>query len=112
MAGDGPAGGLVGRGGPYLEIRPKVFGHLGRQVPHAVGQTALAGRAREAALDRLDDARCPVRDHQQRIAQTSRTHVLQEGRHRLGVLLPAISESSTFLPSAVKPQAASTGSRR
>ena len=52
-------------------------------------QAALALRAREAGLDRLDDARRAVQDHEQRIAQAAGAHVLEERAHRLGVLLGA-----------------------
>ena len=52
-------------------------------------QAALAGRARKAGLDRLDDARRAVGDDEQRIAEPAGAHVLEEGAHRLGVLLGA-----------------------
>ena len=54
-----------------------------------MGEAALTRRAREAGLDRLDDARSPVRDHQQGIAEAAPAHVLEEGAHRLRVLLGA-----------------------
>ena len=52
-------------------------------------EAALAGGAREAGLDRLDDPRRPVGDHEQRIAEPAGAHVLEEGGDRLGVLLGA-----------------------
>ncbi len=52
-------------------------------------QAALARRARQAGLDRLDDARRPVAGDQQGIAQAAGAHVLKEGRDRLPVLLRA-----------------------
>ena len=57
------------------------------EVAHPVCETALSRRAREALLDRSDDARSAVRDHKQRIAEPPATHVLEEGPNRLGVLL-------------------------
>ena len=85
--GDGARGGLVGCRGPRLELRPEVLGRLRREVPHPVREAALSLRAREARLDRLDDAGRPVTDHQQRVAQTAGAHVLEERAHRLGILL-------------------------
>ena len=52
-----------------------------------MGEAALTRRAREAGLDRLDDARRTVRDHEQWIAEAAPAHVLKEGAHRLGILL-------------------------
>jgi hypothetical protein len=48
---------------------------------------ALTLRARKAGLDRLDDTGCPVAHDEQRIAEPAAAHVLEEGAHRLGVLL-------------------------
>ena len=76
-------------------------------------EAALAGRAREAGLDRLDDAGRAVGDDQQRVAEPAGAHVLEEGGHRLGVLLGAGHQVQQHpAPVAVKPQAAITGSRR
>ena len=62
-----------------------------------MGQAALAGRAWKAALNRLDDPRRAVRDDEQRIAQTPRPHVLEEGRDRLAILLAASHEVQQHL---------------
>ena len=76
-------------------------------------QAALAGRAREAGLDRLDDARRAVGDDQQRVAEPAGAHVLEEGGDRLGVLLGARHQVQQHpAPVVVMPQAAITGSRR
>ena len=79
IAGDRPARRLVGGLDAGLELGPLVLGHLGGEVAHAVRQAALAGRAREAGLDRLDDARRAVGDDQQRVAEPAGAHVLEEG---------------------------------
>jgi len=50
-----------------LELRPLILGHLALQVAQLVGETALTRRAREAFLDRADQARGAVADDQQRI---------------------------------------------
>ena len=89
IVGNGAGGGLVGGGDARLELRPEVVWHLGRQVAHAMGEAALMRRAREAGLDRLDDARRTVRDYEQGIAEAAPAHVLEEGAHRLRVLLGA-----------------------
>ena len=74
-------------------------------------QAALAGRAGEALLNRMDEAGRPVADHEQRIAEPSGAQVLKERSHRLDVLSrPAINPSSDLRPSSPIPQAASTGS--
>ncbi len=52
-------------------------------------EAALAPRAREAGLDRLDDPGCAVGDDQERIAEAAGAHVLEERAHRLGILLGA-----------------------
>lgn len=51
-----------------------------------MGQAALAGRAWEAGLDRLDDAGCTVTDDQKRIAEPACTQILEEGHDSLGIL--------------------------
>ena len=98
IAGDRPARRLVGGLGPGLEVRPEVLGDLGGQIAHAMGQAALAGRARKTGLDRLDDARRAVRGDQQGVAQTAAPHVLEEGRNRLGVLLGAGHQCEQHFP--------------
>ena len=80
---------MVGGSDARLELRPEVFRHLGSPVADTMGEAALARRSREAGLDRLDDARRTVRDHQQRIAEAAPAHVLEEGAHRLSILLGA-----------------------
>ena len=57
---------LLAGGRSGLELGPSVLQHLGRQVAHAVGQTALALGAREASLQRFDDPRRPVGDDETR----------------------------------------------
>ena len=52
-------------------------------------QAALAGRAGEALLNRMDEAGRPVADHEQRIAEPSGAQVLKERPHGLDVLLRA-----------------------
>src|SRR5215831_3464452 len=49
----------------------------------------LTRRTREALLDGADDARRSVADDEQGVAEPTRAHVLEEGPHRLGVLLRA-----------------------
>ena len=95
-----------------LNSGPDVVRHLGHQVAHAVREAALPGRAREAGLDRLDDPRRAVGDHQQGIPEATLAHVLEERADRLRILLRARHQvQQDLLPAAVKPQAASTGSR-
>ena len=60
-------------------------------------QAALPGGAREAFLDGADDAGCAVGDDQQRVAEPAGAHVLEEGAHRLGVLLGAGHEGKQHL---------------
>ena len=97
-------GALVDGSDPGLELGPEVLRHLGSQVPEAMGEAALTRRAREAGLDRLDDARRTVRDHQQRIAEAACAHVLKEGAHRLRVFLGAGHQVQQDLGTvAVKP---------
>src|SRR6266542_437349 len=64
LAGNRPARRLVGRLGPHLELRPYILRQLGSQVAHAMRQAALAGGARKAHLDGLDDAGRTVRGYQ------------------------------------------------
>lgn len=64
------------------------------------------------ALIRLDDAGCPVAHDEQRIAEPAAAHVLEEGAHRLGVLLGTRRQMQKhFGAGCRKTQAASTGSR-
>ena len=112
VARDGTARRLVGGLDAGLELGPLFLWDLGREVAHAVRQTALAGRAREAGLDRFDDPGRPVGDDQERIAEPPGPHVLEECGHRsTSSLEPAIRCSSTRPPVEVCPQAAITGSR-
>ena len=80
---------LVGGLDTGLELGPDLLRHLGRQVAHPMRQATLAGRAREAGLQRLDDPRRAIGDHQQGIAQSARAHVLEECADRLVVFLAA-----------------------
>lgn len=57
---------LVGRLHAHLEVRPDILRHLGCQIAHPMRQAALAGSARKAHLDRLDDTGRAVRGRQQR----------------------------------------------
>ncbi len=66
-----PAGRLIGGRRSNLELGPPVLRLLGRQVPHAVRQAALARRSWKAGLDRLENPRGPVGDDQQRVAQAA-----------------------------------------
>src|SRR5215472_4921131 len=75
-----------------LELRPLVGRHLHREIAHPVRQAALPGRAREAFLNRPDDAWCTVAGHQDRIAEPASAHVLEERAYRLGVFLRATHE--------------------
>ena len=52
-------------------------------------EAALPRRAREARLDRLEDPRRTVGDHQQGIAEAVVAHVLEERADRLRILLRA-----------------------
>ena len=65
---------------------PWIRRDLGRKIAHPVRQTALTRRSRKAFLDRPDDPRRPVADHEQRIAQPSGAQVLEERPHRFGIL--------------------------
>ena len=69
-----------------LRPGPLVLGYLRSQVAHPVRQAALASRAREAGLDRLDGPRRPVGDEEQRVAESAGAHLLEEGGDRLGIL--------------------------
>src|SRR5262249_32242383 len=64
LARNGSARRLIGRLRAYLELRPDVFRHLGRQIAHAMRQATLPSRPRKANFDRLDDARSAIRGHQ------------------------------------------------
>ena len=68
---------VVGRLHPRLEVRPDILRHLGCQVAHAMRQAALAGGTREAHFDRLDDAGCAIRGHQQRVLKPAQLHALR-----------------------------------
>jgi DDE family transposase len=61
---------------------------------HSLGSSTtppgnVAGPNVKGNLDRLDDAGSAVAQHQERIAEAARPHVLEERRDRLGVLLRA-----------------------
>ena len=60
IACDGPAWCLICRLDAQLELGPGVFGDFGGEIAQAMRQAALTCRAREAGLDRLDDAGRPV----------------------------------------------------
>ena len=112
VASDGSRRGLVAGARPRLELRPQVRRDLDGKVAHPMRETALPRGAREAFLDRAYDARSAVRDDEQRVAEATAAHVLEEGPNRLGILLdPAIRCSRTLRPSSPMPQAARTGSR-
>ena len=81
------ARGLVAGARTRLELRPQVSRDLDGKVAHPVCETALSRRTREALLDRPDDPRSAVRDDEQRVAEATAAHVLEEGPNRLGVLL-------------------------
>src|SRR5262245_8688540 len=55
-----------------------ILRHLALQIAQLVGETALPRRAREAFLDRADQAGRAVGDDQQRIGQAAPSHVLEE----------------------------------
>ena len=78
---------LVAGGDARLELRPQIGRDLDGEVAHAMGQAALARRARKAFLDRPNDSRRAVGDDEQGIAQASCAQVLEEGPNRLNVLL-------------------------
>jgi len=94
LSGDRARGRLIAGGDPRLDPRalrpgdgPRIGRDLGCEVAHPMRQTALARRAGEAFLDRPDDPRRPVADHEQRIAQPSGAQVLEERPHRFDILL-------------------------
>src|SRR6476620_8423341 len=87
LARDGPRWGLVAGARTRLELRPQVSRDLDRKVAHPMRETALPRGAREALLDRPDDPWSPVRDDEQRVAEATAAHVLEEGPNRLGILL-------------------------
>ena len=62
---------------PRLEFRPRIGRDLSGEIAHSMRQAALAARAREALLNRTDDAGRPVADHEQRIAEPSGAQVLK-----------------------------------
>ena len=64
-------------------------------------QTTLARRAGEAFLDRADDPRRAVADHQQWIAQPSGAQILEERPHRLDVLLRSRHQPQKRFPSVL-----------
>ncbi len=111
IAGYGPAGSMVDRVHPRLELRSGALRYLRRQIAHPMAQTALPRRAGEAGVDRLDDPESPVRDHQQ---GSPRPRARRYWKKVVTVSVfsfePAMRPSRTFFPSLVKPQAASTGS--
>src|SRR5829696_1585287 len=84
---DGSRWGLVTGARTRLELRPQVSRDLDGKVAHAMRETALPRGAREALLDRPDDPWSPVRDDEQRVAEATDAHVLEEGPNRLGILL-------------------------
>ena len=100
IAGDGARWRLAGGGYMGLELGPEVFRHLGCQAAHPMSRAALARRPRETGLDRLDDARSPVRNHPEGIADAAPRHILEEGAYRLGILpwsrLARISRNRCF----------------
>jgi hypothetical protein len=49
------------------------------------------------SLDGADDARRPIGDDDERVAEPAGAHVLEEGAHRLGVLLGAGHERQQHL---------------
>ena len=73
LSGDRARGRLIAGGDPRLEFGPRIGRDLGCEVAHPMRQTALARRAGEAFLDRPDDPRRPVADHEQRIAEAATT---------------------------------------
>jgi hypothetical protein len=77
LAGDRSRRRLVAGGDARLELRPQIGRDLDGEVAHAMGQTALAPRARKAFLDRPNDPRRAVGHDKQRIAQASCAQVLE-----------------------------------
>ena len=69
LPGNRPRRRLIAGGDARLELRPQIGRDLDGEVAHAVGQAALARRARKAFLDRPDDPRRSVADDEQRIAE-------------------------------------------
>ena len=99
VTGIGPGRRLVCGAGLFTEPGPCVLpGDLGLEIAHAVKQAALALRAREAGLDRLDDAGRAVAVHQQRVAEAVAPH-LEEGGNRLIILLRSRHEVEKKLSS-------------
>ena len=59
---------LVAGSDARLELRPQIGRDLDGEVAHAVGQAALARRARKAFLDRPNDSRRAIGDDERGIA--------------------------------------------
>ena len=69
-----------------LHLGLAVFGHLGQDVSGAMDKTALPQRGAQGGLNRADQPRCPVADHQQRAAQPTLGEPGQKPRPRVARL--------------------------
>ena len=114
LSGDRARGRLIAGGDPRLEFGPRIGRDLGCEVAHPMRQTALARRAGEAFLDRPDDPRRPVADHEQRIARSPLARRSWKNARTVSTSSfdPAINPKSDLRLSSPIPQAARTASRR
>ena len=122
VACDRPAWCLVGRLDPGLEFRPLIVAELGREIAHARGQPALAGRGWKAdfAERGCGDPAIPQGALMMPGAPSLTTSNGSPGARKhwknattvsASSFEPGIKPKRTFLPSEAMPQPAITGSR-
>ena len=60
------------------DCRLSIFGHLGKDIPLLMSQTALAKTLGEHSFNRLDEARSPIRGNKNRYGKSSFLHIPKE----------------------------------